>query len=91
LLCSGGSVTSLVDLTLEAERRRGHGALYDGLNNGRIEIARLRWVLAGLPVPRAAGAKASGLSTCRAGDPAAGILSRTCSPRLASSLLSRRR
>ena len=29
--------------------RRGHGALYDAVNCGRIEIARLRRSLAGLP------------------------------------------
>lgn len=54
LLCSGGPVTSLVDLTLVAEHRRGHGALYDGLNSGRIEIGRLGCALAGLRLPRAA-------------------------------------
>ena len=54
LLCAGGPVTSLVDLTLVAEHRRGHGALYDGLNSGRIEIGRLRCSLAGLVLPRAA-------------------------------------
>jgi hypothetical protein len=32
--------------------RRGHGALYDGLNNGRIDINRLRATLAGLPLSR---------------------------------------
>ena len=35
------------------EHRRGHGALYDGLNQGRIEIGRLRRTLAGLALPRA--------------------------------------
>jgi hypothetical protein len=42
----------LVDLTLTAEHRRGHGALYDGLNCGRIAVNRLRAELADLPVPR---------------------------------------
>ncbi|MEW2119906.1 transposase [Streptomyces sp. NPDC005474] len=42
---------SLVDLTLTAENRRGHGALYDALNCGRIDTDRLRAELA-LPVPR---------------------------------------
>ena len=34
------------------EHRRGHGALYDGLNQGRIEVGRLRRALAGLALPR---------------------------------------
>jgi hypothetical protein len=52
LLCADGPVTSLVDLTLTAEHRRGHGALYDALNHGRIQADHLRADLAGLPVPR---------------------------------------
>jgi len=52
VLCADGPVRSLVDLTLTAEHRRGHGALYDGLNCGRIDVARLRVDLACLPVPR---------------------------------------
>jgi hypothetical protein len=42
LLCADGPVRCLVDLSLAPEHRRGHGALYDGLNHGSIEIARLR-------------------------------------------------
>lgn len=57
VLCADGPVRSLVDLTLTAEHRRGHGALYDGLNSGRIDVARLRWSLAALPLPRAAGGR----------------------------------
>lgn len=38
-------------LALAPEHRRGHGALYDGINHGRIEMARLRRALAGLPLP----------------------------------------
>jgi len=53
LLCTDGPVKSLVGLALAAEHRRGHGALYDGLNAGRIEVARLRRTLASLPLPRA--------------------------------------
>jgi DDE superfamily endonuclease len=52
LLCVDGPVRSLVDLSLAPEHRRGHGGLYDGLNHGSIEIARLRRGVAGLPVPR---------------------------------------
>jgi hypothetical protein len=52
LLCADGPVRSLVDLSLAPEHRRGHGALYAGLNDGSIEVARLRRGLAGLPLPR---------------------------------------
>jgi hypothetical protein len=54
VLCSEGPVTSLVGLSVAAEHRRGHGALYDGLNSGDIDTARLRARLAGLPIPRTA-------------------------------------
>jgi hypothetical protein len=53
VLCADGPVTSLVDLTLVAEHRRGHGAMYDALNQGRVEPARYRRTLASLPLPRA--------------------------------------
>jgi hypothetical protein len=39
LLCADGPVKTLVGLPLEPEHRRGHGALYGGLNRGRIEVA----------------------------------------------------
>ncbi|MET7543023.1 NF041680 family putative transposase [Streptomyces sp. NPDC005507] len=54
LLCTDGPVKTLVGLALAPEHRRGHGALYGGLNQGRIEVARLRRVLASVPLPRAA-------------------------------------
>ncbi len=54
LLCAGGRVTAPVDLTLVAEHRRGHGAMYDALNRGSVDVPRLRQVLAGLPMPQAA-------------------------------------
>jgi len=54
LLCTEGPVRTLVELALAPEHRRGHGALYDGLNSGRIDVRRLRVALAGLPLPRAA-------------------------------------
>jgi hypothetical protein len=50
LLCTDGPVKTLVDLALAPEHRRGHGALYDGLNCGRINLDRLRVTLAGLPL-----------------------------------------
>src|SRR4051794_18203318 len=54
LLCTDGPVKTLVELALAPEHRRGHGALYDALNCGRIQVDRFREVLAGLPLPRAA-------------------------------------
>ena len=41
VLCSGGPVRSLVQLSLEPEFRRGHGALYDALAAGRFDDERL--------------------------------------------------
>ncbi len=54
VLCADGPVRALAGLSLAPGHRRGHGALYDAVNCGRIEIARLRRSLAGLPLPRAA-------------------------------------
>lgn len=42
LLCTDGPVRTLVDLALAPEHRRGHGALYSGINHGRIDVTRLR-------------------------------------------------
>ena len=54
VLCADGPVRVLAGLSLAPGHRRGHGALYDAVNRGRIDIARLRRSLAGLPLPRAA-------------------------------------
>ena len=54
MLCADGPVRTLAGLSLAPEHRRGHGALYDAVNAGRIEIGRLRRAVAGLPLPRAA-------------------------------------
>jgi hypothetical protein len=54
VLCAGGPVRNLAALSLVPGHRRGHGALYDGVSHGQVSIARLRRVLAGLPLPRAA-------------------------------------
>jgi DDE superfamily endonuclease len=54
VLCADGPVRSLAALSLAPEHRRGHGAVYDAVNHGRIGVTRLRRVLAGLPLPRAA-------------------------------------
>jgi hypothetical protein len=53
VLCADGPVRSLVELTLVAEHRRGHGAMYDALAHGAVEPERLRRALAGLNLPRA--------------------------------------
>jgi DDE superfamily endonuclease len=47
-------VRTLAGLSLAPEHRRGHGALYDAVNHGRVNVTRLRRALAGLPLPRAA-------------------------------------
>lgn len=57
VLCAPGPVASLAELSLTPEHRRGHGAGYDAINHGHIEIDRLRTTLARLPVPRAANGR----------------------------------
>src|SRR5215471_14988939 len=52
VLCADGPVRNLAALSLVPEHRRGHGALYDAVNHGRVDIARLRWSLAALPLLR---------------------------------------
>ncbi|WP_342761002.1 transposase [Nocardia terpenica] len=52
VLCAQGAVRSVVELTLTPEHRRGHGALYDGLNDGRIDVQRLRNMLSSSILPR---------------------------------------
>jgi hypothetical protein len=52
LLCAPGSVVSLPELSLVSVHRRGHGAMYDALAAGRVEIGSLRRSLAGLVLPR---------------------------------------
>src|SRR5581483_4812204 len=54
VLCAEGPVRSLVGLSLAPEHRRGHGALYDGINNGHIDVARLRNLVATQRLPKAA-------------------------------------
>src|SRR4051794_28643246 len=55
LLCADGPVQTLVGLCLAPEHRRGHGALYDAVNVGRVDVERLRRVLAHLPLARVFG------------------------------------
>src|SRR3954462_15854304 len=54
VLCADGPVTSLVELTLVAEHRRGHGTMYDATNHGQVEPERLRRSLASLALPKTA-------------------------------------
>jgi hypothetical protein len=54
LLCGDGPVVSLPELSLAEQHRRGHGSLYAALSRGRIDIDKLRTVLASVTVPRAA-------------------------------------
>src|SRR5215472_127330 len=51
VVCKQDRVHVLAELSLEPEHRRGHGALYGAVNCGRVDIARLRWSLACLPLP----------------------------------------
>jgi hypothetical protein len=57
VLCADGPVTSMVELSLVPAHRRGHGALYDAINHGHIQIDRLRATLARLPLPRVANGR----------------------------------
>ena len=47
VLCADHAVTSLVQLCLEPEFTRGHGALYDALSAGRIDDEKLLCLLSG--------------------------------------------
>jgi len=51
VLCKQDRVHMAAELSLEPECRRGHGAVYKALNRGQVQVARLRWVLAALPLP----------------------------------------
>src|SRR4051812_33513014 len=57
LLCADGPVSTLVGLCLAPEHRRGHGALYDAVNVGRVDVERLGRVLACLPLTRMFGGR----------------------------------
>src|SRR5271156_1630576 len=49
-LCKQDRVHLLAELSLEPGHQRGHGALYDALNCGKVQASRLRWALAGVPL-----------------------------------------
>ena len=51
MLCKQDRVHMAAELSLEPECRRGHGAVYKALNRGQVQVARLRWALAALPLP----------------------------------------
>jgi hypothetical protein len=51
VLCRPERVHVLAELSLEPECRRGHGAVYDAVNHGEVQVARLRRALAALPLP----------------------------------------
>ena len=53
VLCTDGAVKTLVELALAPEHQRGHGALYDGINHGGLDIGRLRRAITDTPLPRA--------------------------------------
>ena len=55
VLCTPGRVTDLARLSLEPVHRRGHGALYDGLNAGQIDTEELGRLVAQTPVPAMLG------------------------------------
>ena len=59
VLCTPGPVASLAELSLTVQHRRGHGAGYDAINHGSIEVDRFRTTVAGLPLPRAADGRIS--------------------------------
>ena len=50
VLCKQDWVHMAAELSLEPECRRGHGAVYKALNRGQVQVARLRWALAALPL-----------------------------------------
>jgi DDE superfamily endonuclease len=51
VVCRPERVHMLAELSLEPECRRGHGAVYDAVSCGVVEVARLRRALTGLPLP----------------------------------------
>jgi DDE superfamily endonuclease len=51
VLCRPERVHMLAELSLEPECRRGHGGVYDAVNAGQLQVARLRRALAAQPLP----------------------------------------
>lgn len=52
VLCADGPVAALPELSLVAEHRRGHGALYEALNHGGIDVDGYGDLLARQSLPR---------------------------------------
>src|SRR6266496_983704 len=51
VLCADGPVRVLAELSLAPGHCRGHGAVYDALNAGRVDVPRLRWAVGAVPLP----------------------------------------
>jgi hypothetical protein len=51
VLCAEGPVRVLAGLSLVPGHGRGHGAVYDALAAGRIDVGRLRWAIGAVPLP----------------------------------------
>lgn len=51
MLCGDGPVRVLAGLPLVPARGRGHGAVYDALNAGRVDVPGLRWAVGYVPLP----------------------------------------
>jgi DDE superfamily endonuclease len=65
VLCQDRPVTDLARLSLVPECGRGHGGVYDGLNQGQVVTGRLRRALAGLELPRWPGGEIRlGIDVC---------------------------
>ncbi|GAA3851758.1 hypothetical protein GCM10022403_098990 [Streptomyces coacervatus] len=54
LLCADGPVRTPVELSLIAEHQRSYGSLYGASNHGRLDVDRLRDLLASMPPPSTA-------------------------------------
>ena len=52
VLCTEGKITDLAHLSLEPEHHRGYGALFDAINEGDLNLDRLRKLIASIPVPK---------------------------------------
>lgn len=61
ITCRSERVVSLPGLSLEPEFRRGHGGLYDALNQGRIDVDALRRLLVSTVPPGRAHHRDGGL------------------------------
>jgi len=57
VLCTEGPVRNLAALSLAPGHRRGHGALYDAVNHGQMDIPGCagRWPACRYPAPRMGG------------------------------------